>query len=149
MLEVDQLQALCERWGGHGEVINWANPEEDDSTPLHVGVQVSSIANPKSVAILLSTPGCEVNKGDKYGKTPLWWAIDYGLPKTVQALLAAPGIDLNKAPNGGYACNGKSPLTFARESAFAIAFGNRPELQDFVRQQRQEVVRLLVEAGAK
>ena len=124
------MQALCERWGGHGEVINWANPDYG-STPLHAAYR-----SPQCTAILLSTPGCEVNKGDKHGRTPLCWAAINGQPETVQALLAAPGIDLNKAPTGGWA-KGKSPLTIAREEAAKGREGCR------------EVVRLLEGAGAR
>ena len=111
--QVDQVQALCERWGGDGQVINWASPRDDGRTPLH-----EAYRSPQCTAILLSTPGCDVNKGDWDGQTPLWDAAYYGKPETVQALLAAPGIDLNKAPTGGdKRYIGKSPLTIARERA--------------------------------
>jgi hypothetical protein len=111
--QVAQVQALCERWGGHGEVINWAHPDNYGSTPLHAACD-----SPQCTAILLSTPGCEVNKGDNYGSTPLWGAALNGEPETVQALLAKPGIDLNKAPTGGREMfRGKSPLAIAQERA--------------------------------
>ena len=110
--QVDQVQALCERWGGHGEVISWAHPIFG-LTPLH-----KAYRSPQCTAILLSTPGCDVNKGTNDGQTPLWLAAYYGFPETVQALLAAPGIDINKAPTGGEEeCIGKSPLIIAREGA--------------------------------
>ena len=132
--QVDQVQALCEKWGGDEQVINWANPDRDGQTPLYMARD-----SPQMTAILLSTPGCDVNKGTNSGRTPLWWAASNCCPETVQALLAAPGIDLNKAPTeGGECCEGKSPLTMAREGA---AWEERKSCQ--------EVVRLLEGAGAR
>jgi len=128
--QVAKVQALCERWGGHGEVISWANPDNGGWTPLH-----AAYGSPQMTAILLSTPGCEVNKGDNNGETPLWKAAYWGKPETVQALLKAPGIDLNKAPTGGRYI-GKSPLTIARDMDAEGWEGC------------QEVVRLLEGAGA-
>ena len=140
-----QVQALCERWGGHGEVINWASPR-DGSTPLH-----EAYRSPQCTDILLSTPGCDVNKGDWDGQTPLWDAAYYGKPETVQALLAAPGIDLNKAPTGGdKRYIGKSPLTIARKMAAEgkQSWEKSEEQAARRREACQEVVWLLEGAGA-
>jgi ankyrin repeat protein len=103
------------------------------------------------MAILVSTPGCEVNKGDNDGWTPLWLAAFNGYPETVQALLAAPGIDLNKAPTGVDKRHiGKSPLTIAREEAAGGRKSWETEEQAAERRKRcQEVVRLLEGAGAR
>ena len=127
--QVDQVQALCERWGGNGEVISWANPEFDGVTPLHK-------ANPLCAAVLVSTPGCDVNKADKDGWTPLWGAACDGNLEKFQVLLAAPGIDLNKAPTAGWG-SGRSPLNIAR----GMAEGGRGQCK--------EVASLLEAAGAK
>jgi ankyrin repeat protein len=134
------VQALCERWGGDREVINWAHPGYGGTTPLNAAWD-----SPEITAILLGTPSCEVNKGDNDGKTPLWRAALNGQPETVQALLAAPGIDLNKAPYGGVyyvggsmrPAKGKSPLTISREKAAESEEGY------------QDIVRLLERAGAR
>jgi len=141
--QLDQVRTLCERWAGHGEVINWANPYSGD-TPLH-----EARDSPQCATILLSTPGIDVNKGDRHGWTPLWWAAWKGQPETVQALLAAPGIDLNKAPTGGWA-KGKSPLTIAREEAARGKASYESEQEAVWRMEGcQEVVRLLEAAVAK
>jgi len=141
--DVDQLQALCSRWSGQGDHLNWSHPEDNGLTPLH-----KACDSPQCTAILLSTPGIDVNKGTNHGWTPLWWAAHNGYPETVQALLAAPGkdetgkdrppldppLDLNKAPTeGGW--EGRSPLTIAKENHLE-------------REGCQEVVRLLEAAGA-
>ncbi len=51
---------------------------------------------------LLITAGADVNKADKDGKTPLYWATSKGHTECVKLLLAAPGIDVNKASKKGY-----------------------------------------------
>lgn len=130
--QADKVKALCERWEGDGEVINWAHPYTGN-TPLYD----AAYSIPECMDILLSTKGIDVNKGNKDGMTPLWKAAYMGEPETVQALLAAPGIDLNKAPTGGWKGNiGKSPLTIARENPGRM-------------NGCKEVVRLLEAAGAK
>lgn len=120
--QVAQVQALCERWGGHGQVINWANPDDNGQTPLHATCDSDS---PQCTAILVSTRGIDVNKGDNDGFTPLWYAAYNGLPETVQALLADKDIDLNKAPTVGnyldsnnisHSALGKSPLVIAKDN---------------------------------
>jgi len=128
--DVAQVQELCEMWSGHDEVINWAHPNFNDETPLH-----AAHASPRCATILLKTLGINVNKGDAYGKTPLWKAAFWCKLQTVEVLLTAPGIDLNKAPTGGD-YKGKSPLTIARERV-AEGFGGC-----------NEVVRLLEGAAA-
>lgn len=129
-----QVADLCQKWAGHGEVINWAHPDYNGSTPLH-----HVWAGPQITTILLGTPGIDVNKETNDGTTPLLMAAQLGEPETIQALLAAPGIDLNKASTGGPYI-GKSPLTIAREKAVG---------ESFRREDHQEIARLLEAAGAK
>ena len=57
--------------------------------------------NPEKLALLI-TAGADVNKENKYGHTPLYWAADKGDTECVKLLLAAPGIDVNKADKYGY-----------------------------------------------
>jgi len=108
---VEYVRALCRDMSGQWDVLNWANPGNNGYTPLHVAND-----NPQCTALLLSTPGIDVNKVDNDGQTPLWLAAYNGQPETVQALLAAPGIDVNRAPRG-MSWSGMSPLTIAREMA--------------------------------
>jgi hypothetical protein len=141
--QLDQVRTLCERWAGHGEVISWANPYTGD-TPLHAARD-----SPQCATILLSTPGIDVNKGDRHGWTPLFYAAYFGNPKTAKALLAAPGIDINKAATGE-GLEGKSPLTIAREMATAGKLWEDSEKEAAERRKAcQEVVRLLEAAEAK
>ena len=75
---------------------------------------------------LLIIAGADVNKADKYGRTPLYRAAFSGHTECVKLLLAAPAIDVNKADK-----DGKTPLFCA------------------IWEGHKEVVKLLEAAGTK
>ena len=64
----------------------------------------------RDVAQLLIDRGADVNKADKDGWTPLYWACENGDTDVVEQLLGVPGIDVNKAD-----WSGRTPLHMACE----------------------------------
>ena len=60
---------------------------------------------PNIVKLLLNTPNIDVNKGDNFGRTPLYTAANKENTECIELLLKAPDIDVNKAKN-----NGETPL---------------------------------------
>ncbi|MBR5195880.1 MAG: ankyrin repeat domain-containing protein [Akkermansia sp.] len=123
--------------------------------PLHFAVAINE-GYPENVKLLLATPGIDVNKADKFGQTPLHWAVT-NTPENVKLLLAAPGIDVNKADN-----NGRTPLHCAKNAEciklllatpginlnIADKDGKTP-LQRAKEEEETEIVQLLEAAGAK
>ena len=123
--------------------------------PLHFAVALNE-GDPENVKLLLAAPGIDVNKADKFGQTPLHWAVT-NTPENVKLLLAAPGIDVNKADN-----NGRTPLHCAKNAEciklllatpginlnIADKDGKTP-LQRAKEEEETEIVQLLEAAGAK
>ena len=58
--------------------------------------------------------GIDVNKADKNGYTPLYWAARYGHAECVKLLLSTPGIDINEADKYG-----STPLYWAARNGHA------------------------------
>jgi ankyrin repeat protein len=87
-------------------VVNWVNPEDNDSTPLYLTATEDSYNY--SVADLLISKGADVNKANRNGETPLYRAAANGLSDVV-SLLIKKGADINQKTND------KTPLEIARE----------------------------------
>ena len=61
---------------------------------------------------LLAVPTIEVNKEDRFGKTPLHDAARHGYHNVVEMLLASPTIEVNKKDRSG-----RTPLHRAVQKA--------------------------------
>ena len=83
-------------------VVNWANPHDNDSTPLYLTATEDSY-NPALTQMLISK-GADVNKANRNGETPLYRAAANGLSDVV-SLLISKRADVNKANR-----NGETPL---------------------------------------
>ena len=100
------LQPLIEEWRG-SQTCNWANPAEDDKTPLCAAAKAG---HAECVSILLADPGIDVNKRDRAGCSPLFHACKKGHRDVVTALLAASAVDVNAKTDAG-----KTPLGAAKD----------------------------------
>jgi hypothetical protein len=83
-------------------VVNWANPDDNDSTPLYLTATEESY-NPVVTQMLISKRA-DVNKANSNGETPLYRATADGLSDVVWRLIFEHA-DVNKANN-----NGETPL---------------------------------------
>jgi len=83
-------------------VVNWANPDDNDSTPLYLTATEESY-NPVVTRMLISKRA-DVNKANRDGETPLYRAAADGLSDVVWRLIFEHA-DVNKANN-----NGETPL---------------------------------------
>jgi len=89
-------------------VVNWANPDDNDSTPLYLTATEESY-NPVVTRMLISKRA-DVNKANRDGETPLYRAAADGLSDVVWRLIFEHA-DVNKANN-----NGETPLDIARKN---------------------------------
>ncbi len=78
------------------------NTVKDGVTPLtEAACNYNCQGGRDILTLLLSAPGIDVNKVDRYGMTALNWAAYQGFDDCVQLLLDVPGINVNKADNDG------------------------------------------------
>ena len=91
-------------------VVNWANPDDNDSTPLYLTATKESY-NPVVTQMLISKRA-DVNKANRNGETPLYRATADGLSDVV-TLLISNGATVNKTTLDGH-----TPLDIARKKRY-------------------------------
>lgn len=92
--DLRSLKKLLETWSGHSDVLNWRDPADNGSSPLH---EASRFNHRMAVKLLLSSPGTNVNLQDYSGATPLRLASYYCHTNVVRLLCMNPGVDVNLA----------------------------------------------------
>lgn len=116
--KIEELAAECDKIiannnHDYNEILNWATKDELKETLLHAALEC-----PECMAILLKTPGLDVNKTDADDITPLWLAAHRGMPDIVKLLLNSkfnPPLELDKAPRSSKQYYSKmTPLQIAQ-----------------------------------
>lgn len=111
-------------------VVNWANPDDNYSTPLYLTATEDSYNY--SVADLLISKGADVNKANRNGETPLYRAAANGFSNVV-SLLISKRADVNKANS-----NGETPLDIARQNLELCKTEDERKLYESIIKQLEE-----------
>ena len=98
-----RLEDVKYQLGLGGIDINWTNPDGWDSTILYGGTLNDGI----QLITLLLEYGADINKANRYGQTPLYWASYIGNTQAV-SLYLQHGADVDKAEQYG-----RTPLFWA------------------------------------
>jgi ankyrin repeat protein len=75
--DLGAVKGMCKKWGGRMDVINWANPEEvadlwgQSFTGTTSLFAASFNGRTDVVKVLVSLPGIDINKADRYAYTPI------------------------------------------------------------------------------
>ena len=111
---LSELSLLLDEWRGNESVLNWRLPGRG-SSPLTISCVHDHV---ECVRALVNASGVDVNRGDDFGWTGLFYAAHNGNVKVVAVLLKVEGLEIDKAPTSE-GCKDKTPLDIASENAAA------------------------------